>query len=281
MKEKESKGDKEELLSPEETERRYRAIQKRVEQSEAGRQWLAENVGIKAVGMEAIAALEDISRIIRGGDKEPEGLSQTKEKPTGLSKGEIVNAVYKELRQTGEQIREFPVKFILAQDEDWHRTDTCYFEGEGVVIETAAGERLALGLGGASGKTWLTSFTQGLIYTKLTQEDDGPRKLSYALRQSLFEQSSGLVSVEGSLFFDGREVPREYAVDVEESQTQFRGRGRLGNVIFVAEEGQKVNSGLRPVISIPAYREEVVPYLVEEIKDRLGIKEPPKLEPSR
>ncbi len=261
--------------------RQYLEIKRKVIRAQRSIAYTARNWGGEHAGYEAIDVLGEIHRIIHKEEGEkPQELLPT-EKREGLTPTNVVDLVYEELVASGGVIKKFGVRFPLVIDSDLHRTDICLFGGNGVVIEVADGRRVALVVGKPVERAQMTSFKKGLIYMALHKKDPvtGRKGLDFILQHALLEENKGLHVIEGALFLHGEEVPRGYAVDIRESEELFRGRGRLGHIVFTGERGEEVPPNLRPEIIISGYREEVVLFLVKIIKEELGIKKPPELMP--
>lgn len=280
--------DRGEIIDPEELgklrrrSRQYLEIMRKVVRAQRSIADTACNWGGDQAAYEAMGVLHEIYRVVHKEEGKKSQELVPAEEREGLTSTKVVDLVYGELAASGRVIKKFGVRFPLVDDSDWHRTDICYFGGNGVAIEVAGGRRIALVVGRPVERRRKTSFEKGLIYTVLNDGDPvtGKKGLDFILRRVLLEENKGLHVVEGGLFLYGEEVSRKYAVGVRESEENFRGQGRLGHIVFTGEKGEEVPPNLRPEIIISGYKGEVVPYLVKRIKEELGIKELPKLMPT-
>lgn len=258
-----------ERLFREDLVRRYLEIKRATTDGVKRMNHLGKDLDASFVGLEATNLVKEIAAILTGTDQE-ESLSLEKEELSGLTHWQVIDEVYEGLCQMGgEKNRKFGTIFLVAEDRDWHRTDSVHLGGKGVIIDTVGSKRIALARVKSISIRMSTSTEGGLVYAELNEGDPekGRDGLNQILRNALSESKSLLVA-ERALFLNGQEISRGFATEVSESDSHFWGTGRLANTEFVGSSGEEVPPNLRPATIIPSYKEEVVPFLIEKMLTR-------------
>lgn len=199
---------------------------------------------------------------------------------------EVIDKVFQGLKQgEGKQIKRRMLKerlFILNRDSDWHRTDTCWANYRGVILETGSREGILL-VKAERGpyKIFLSDIKEGIRYAPITTEDQeqiwqdvADWRLGAVLDFRNDEAQWLLVNYGGKLYCQRKLIPDEFVLSpTKHDPKAFRGRGMFQGVILVPEIGEsEIPEDFSPMVSKQStFKKEVVPYLVAQIKEHLKL----------
>jgi hypothetical protein len=226
-------------------------------------------------------------------------------KRIGLEPKQVLSKLYEELKGLGECKREFKGKFILEEFKDYYKTLTCWYDCD-CVINNVNGNNYVFTYGKTRLNSELAQVDEAVMYAKINLREilrkykakwnalsDVPENatieeltdkqvysvVNYALNRNRF-----IFSWEGQLFikygFDKeklcpkiKQIPSEFISSIEVRPKQM---GYDGMILVLFEKEMKPEEIIAEGL-IPSghqryfYKEEVVEYLLNHIKNSLNI----------
>jgi hypothetical protein len=226
-------------------------------------------------------------------------------KRIGLEPKQVLSKLYEELKGLGECKREFKGKFILEEFKDYYKTLTCWYDCD-CVINNVNGNNYVFTYGKTRLYSELAQVDEAVMYAKINLREilrkyktkwnalsDVPKnatieeltdKQVYSVVNYALDRDRLIFSWENQLFiqdgFDSKKwlpnfirIPSEFVASREVRPTQI---GYYGLIPFLLEKEMKPEE-IKAEGLVPSghqryfYKEEVVEYLLNHIKNSINI----------